>query len=163
MTAKFTFASKSEALARLTDLTHKSRETIYERVWIADHLLSDREWVESPAGGGGSYSKAIDRLQDDYFGEFCGAITLPQLIDLIQGVPDPAEWKRRKYNLSAMFDALKEAQKPAQQTRERTSIQDQLQLLRQENRQLKVQVRKLTRQNRALLKALQEFREPTLA
>jgi len=58
-----------QSYVKLIELRDHSGATIFERLKLADRLLSDREWVHLPEGGGGDESKAIDRLEDNAFGD----------------------------------------------------------------------------------------------
>lgn len=102
----------NEMLAKLIEMRDRAGVNHYERIALAGRLLKDREWVESPAGGGGDEDKAITRLEEDAFADLCSAVGLPQLLDLLHHYPDQKDWRRHKYNFRRMWAEWKAKQKP---------------------------------------------------
>ena len=98
--------------ARLMSLRDKAGETHFERIGLAAQLLTDREWVGDPQGGGGDEGKALDRLEQECFGDICGLISLPRLLEVYQAVPDVEDWRRAKFNLAKIWAAYQAARRP---------------------------------------------------
>ena len=107
----------TQIYARLMNLCDQTGEKHHERVALADKLLKDKDWVRSPEGGGGDENKAIDRLETQCFGDLCGAVSLPQLLELYHNVPDVAVWRKHRFNLKKIWADWK-AKQPARKTRE---------------------------------------------
>jgi hypothetical protein len=100
-------SSSQELYVKLVNLRTEAGERLYERLSIANKLLSDRAWVDDPAGGGGDESRAIDRLEDTAFGDICGAVSLPEMLEILHRVPDKKTWAANKYNLKKMHAELR--------------------------------------------------------
>lgn len=98
--------------ARLISLRDKAGETHFERISLAAQLLTDRGWVEDPQGGGGDEGKALDRLEAECFGDICGLISLPRLLEVYAAVPDVEDWRRAKFNLPKIWAAYQAARRP---------------------------------------------------
>jgi len=94
--------SGNELYVRLVNLRDSAGERLYERLNLADKLLSDHAWVEAADGGGGDESRAIDRLEDTAFGDICGALSLPEMLEILHRVPNKETWKKNRYNLRKM-------------------------------------------------------------
>ena len=120
----FSKMSAEEKQARLHTLSDGQKISIFESIALAESLLSDKEWVTRPTGGGGDYGTALDRLESSFFGHLCGAITLPDMLELIQEIPDEAKWKRRKYNLKAMVTDLKDRKRQTRETEKRVNVEE---------------------------------------
>ncbi len=104
-----------EVYQELVTLRNSAGESLYLRIGLAQRLLSDREWVRLPEGGGGDESRAIDRLEDTAFGDVCGAISLPDMLELLRRVPEKSAWKANRFNLRKMVGEMKardEARRP---------------------------------------------------
>lgn len=102
----------SAMLRELAELRDKSGATLYKRLRLAQELLSDPDWVRSPSGGGGHEGAALDRLEDNYFADVCGALSLPNMLEVLRRVPDEAVWKANKYNLRRMWGEMQARQSP---------------------------------------------------
>lgn len=104
-----------EVLARLISLRNNAGGNLYLRLKLADGLLSDREWVEDPSGGGGDASRAIDRIEADCFGPEAG-MSLPEMLEVLVAVPQETVWKQNRYNLRKMLDEVRERKEAARRT-----------------------------------------------
>ncbi len=116
MTAK---RNPREILAQLISLRNNAGTSLYTRLKMADELLSNREWVEDPSGGGGDASRAIDRIEQDCFGPESG-MSLPEMLEVLKAVPQESVWKQNRYNLKKMRTEMKEregASRPTQHAR----------------------------------------------
>lgn len=147
----------------LVNLRNQAGTNIYQRLKLADQLLSDRDWVCRPDGGGGDESRAIDRLEDDCFGDLCGALSLPQMLEVMHATPDEKVWKQNKYNLRKMWQNMKDAQAASRPTsRPQGEVPlppDPMKVLRNENKELRKEIKVLKEENRKLRKALKRVRE----
>ncbi len=115
--------SGNELFAQLVAMRNEAGETHYQRIFIANRLLQDRAWVESPAGGGGNEDRALDRLEQECFGDLCGAISLPQLLEIFHNVPNLSDWKKHRFNLSKIWASWKAQQKPKMKKHDRPERQ----------------------------------------
>lgn len=105
----------AEILARLDQLRDASGQHIHERVRCAQLLMRDLEWLKQFEGLDG----ALRYLEDDYFGDLCGAVTITQLFRILEHVPDPDEWKKAKYNLKLLLAVANRASYEAQEEKRR--------------------------------------------
>lgn len=173
-----------ETYARLIELRDRAGGLIYERLTLADRLLSDRAWVEAPECGGGDESRAIDRLEEMAFADLCGALSLPEMLEILHHVPDEKTWKANRYNLRKMHREMKDRLRPpvppakglaavaaATATgNEKTALPeptprlpepmaaDETAALRRENADLHRRVQELTRSNERLTRTLERMR-----
>ena len=102
--------SGSQIFVQLLQLRNESGKKHYQRIKLAAQLLQDKEWVESPTGGGGDENKAIDRLELDCFGDIVGTIGLPEMLDVFTHIPNEKDWEKNKYNLKKMWADWKSKQ-----------------------------------------------------
>lgn len=93
---------------QLVNLRDTAGSQLYRRLVLARKLLEDREWVEDATGGGGDESRALDRLEANCFGDVCGALSLVQMLDLLQHVPEESVWKASKWNLRTIHAEMME-------------------------------------------------------
>lgn len=105
-----TTQNAGEVFARLITLRNQAGATLYERLKLADQLLSDRGWVQAPEGGGGDESIAIDRLESLCFGDICGALSLPEMLEVLHAVPQVKVWEKNRFNLRRMYQEMKARQ-----------------------------------------------------
>lgn len=151
---------------RLVDLRNEAGAKLYHRLCLARDLLTSHEWVEDLAGGGGDESIAIDRLEDTCFADLCGAVSLPDLLEVLRRVPAEKTWKANKYNLRRMWAEMKARAKgaapprPRQERIEGEDARDRLiRRLREECTELKEAIRTLTKENLALKRAVRRVQE----
>lgn len=88
---------------QLVDLRDEAGAVHYQRVAMAQQLLADKEWVTDRTGGGGDEDKALDRLEAECFGDLCGLISLPQLLEIYHHMPDIRQWQKHKFNLAKIW------------------------------------------------------------
>ena len=98
--------------ARLIDMRDQAGQRHYERIALADKLLKDVDWVESPTGGGGDEDKAINRLESECFADLCGVVGLVQLLDLYHHYPNVSDWKRHRFDLKRMWAEWRAKHRP---------------------------------------------------
>lgn len=118
MSRKVIEVTINETFAELIELRNQTGKVLFHRINLAKVLLQDHEWVESPSGGGGDESIAIDRLEEECFGD-CG-YSLPQILEILEEVPQERTWKANKYNLRRMYAEMKERKTiPIRESREK--------------------------------------------
>lgn len=151
---------------RLVDLRNEAGAKLYQRLTLARDLLVNHEWVEDPAGGGGDESISLDRLEDNCFADLCGAVSLPDLLEVLRKIPAEKTWKANKYNLRRMWAEMKARAKGATPPRPRVErvegedARDRLiRRLREETTELKEAIRSLTKENLALKRAIRRVQE----
>jgi len=89
----------TQLLAELKTLAKSAAENLYRRIGLAAEVLKDLDWIATIHGG--SDMRAMDALQDEYFSELGGFISLGKLI-LMQEKIAEEEWKSVKYDVSAV-------------------------------------------------------------
>jgi hypothetical protein len=104
--------SATKLFARLVLIRDKAGAAHFQRVQIAAKLLADKTWVEDEAGGGGDEDRALTRLEQDCFGDICGLMSLVQLLELYNGVPDFKDWKTARFNLRRLWADYRAKQNP---------------------------------------------------
>lgn len=174
-----------EIFARLQGLRDRAGALLFERLTLADKLLSDHEWVADASGGGGDEGRAIDRLEDLCFADICGALSLPEMLEVLRHVPQESVWKQNRYNLRKMHAEMKARQQAqaatskmattgrttagidtqdseqAQATVSPRSIspEDEVKRLRAELKVKDARIRQLEKDNRRLRKAVRKLQE----
>lgn len=103
----------------LRELRDHAGSKHYQRLKMADQLLKHRAWVEALDGGGGNESKALDRIEAEYFGDITGMVSLPELLDMLHHVPRIQDWQRHKYNFQKMWVEHREKTHPKQSVQKR--------------------------------------------
>jgi hypothetical protein len=104
--------SNNDIYLELVTLRNQSGQDIYKRLCLARTLLHDRDWVEDKHKGGGDESLALDRLEDNCFADICGALSLPEMLEILHHVPDVKRWEKAKFNLKKLHKEWKEKTKP---------------------------------------------------
>ena len=94
-----TGANPGKALKRLHELHGQAGPNIYERIRLASELLANRQWVESQHTG--DEAKAGDWLQEQYFQDIGGLISVYMMRSMYDALPE-STWKEYKYNLKAL-------------------------------------------------------------
>lgn len=95
----------NDLIMRLRDLSNKAGENYYERIEIADTLLKDKEWVKLHYSG--DAFRAADHLQECYFHDLCGLLTIWDLMHIYRKFPKKDDWVKHKYNLRKMNELIK--------------------------------------------------------
>lgn len=98
--------TSADIFVHLVNLRNVAGSRIHLRLVLAVKLLSDKEWVQSENGGGGSEVIALERLEEEAFGEVCGAMPLSDMLELVRRIPDESVWKQNRYNLKRMHKEL---------------------------------------------------------
>lgn len=151
--------NSNQVFAELVDLRNKAGKSVYHRLTLAQRLLTDKDWVRAPEHGGGDESRALDRLEEECFGDLCGALSLPQLLEVLHHVPDEGDWKRNKYNLKRMHEEMKMVTKGPPVVVQRPAPQDELAYFKEENAELKRRVKVLEQENGKLRRMIQRIRQ----
>lgn len=167
----------SETYTKLVELRNSSGDALYERLKLAKTLLADRDWIEDETKGGGDESIAIDRLEDECFGD-CG-MSLPLMLEVLRAIPAKSTWKANKFNVRRMHAemlarraaALPQPKAtatncpPAPQpivdpkTRKIEEMQTKVTDLATELRELRAENRELREENKKLKAALTKIRQ----
>jgi chaperonin cofactor prefoldin len=95
----------NQLIVRLGELIRGAGENYYERIQIADTLLKDKEWVEAHYSG--DAFRGADHLEECYFHDLCGMMTIWDLMQIYRKFPKKDEWVKHKYNLRKMFEFTK--------------------------------------------------------
>ncbi len=101
----------SQILVRLRALTGEAGHNYFVRISLVHALLQNAAWLQSEHGGD-SY-RAAEALEDNYFHDVCGAVTLWQLLQIYQRFPAEADWQKHGYHIGKMLEACKPAQEEA--------------------------------------------------
>lgn len=156
-------STSHQKYAELINLRNAAGQNIYQRLTLADAILSDRDWVTAPDGGGGDESRAIDRLEEHCFADVCGALSLPEMLEILHHVPDVRTWEKNRYNLRKMHAEYKERTRPRKTPAPeaapstRPAPEEQVKALRKENADLKHENAELRREVRKLRRLLKRF------
>lgn len=116
-------SSTRRNLNRLRELAGKAGENIYERCQLATALLDDHDWIAAEHGG--SQSKAMDWLEEDFFADLSGSFPLGRLLQIFRHFPNIAQWKKRKFHLRDLLADMLEEQNNepgAKERRERRTV-----------------------------------------
>lgn len=154
----------SQKLARLRDLMESAKANYFERITLAHELMLDKAWIDSEHRG--DVDKAAQALEDLYFHDLCGLLSLWNLITIVQKFPTPESWKKYKHNLRVMFDKCRRDAKPKKVTpaKPKKPEQQEIEWLKEtvhkkdkELRNLRAEVTELRRENRKLKKRLRKI------
>lgn len=166
----------TQIYAELVRLRDQAGMTIHERLKLADQLLSDRGWVTALDGGGGDEGTALDRLEDECFPD--APMGLPDLLELLHEIPQVSVWKKHKFKVKKMLVKVRERKRASLPTSPKPKgsdganegtpritvaqmpqpIRDEFATLKQENAQLRKEVRELVAENHKLRLQLERIR-----
>lgn len=148
-------------LTELRTLQGQAGANYYRRTALAAQLLADRQWLEAEHRG--NEIKAAKAIEDVYFHDVCGLLSLWDLLAIVRKFPDEAQWAARGYHLRRLREACKVKGKKrtrrqatlaelyaAQQALERAQaeldeVRPRLKSLERENERLKGRVEELER------------------
>ncbi len=148
--------------AELVKLRNEVGGNLYIRLSLVQTLLDSHGWM--PVLGVTSLASAITALEEECFGDICGAMGLPEMLEVLKEVPDEKEWRAAKYNLRKLHQQML-AKRPKKATivevRE-PALKASFTLggfeeLRKENKELRRQLKLLTMRNRKLQRALKRI------
>ena len=91
--------NSNSIVSRLKELAGKAGQAIHERLGLCIELLKDKEYVAAHFGDEGN---ALDRLEDDCFGDLCGARSLPELLEVYRAFPEKAQWEQHRWHLGRL-------------------------------------------------------------
>ena len=103
-------------LDRLKELINDAGRNYYERVKIADQLLSNKVWMES-AYGGDDYKDA-EMLEREYFHDLSGSMSIFELLQIYRKFNNEGDWKKHNYNLKVLYAQCKKVES----SRSRTTV-----------------------------------------
>lgn len=107
--------TSAKLLARLGDLIATAGANYYERIQIADTLIQDKEWLLAEFKG--DDYKAAEVLEEQYFHDLSGSLTIWQLMHVYRKFPNEADWRKHKYNLRKLFELTKPEPTPRREYR----------------------------------------------
>lgn len=126
-----TAITPTQAEAILKDRDNRSKDELYDSLRIADHLLTNEEFM---ANFDGKYDNAVDHLENKYFGIARQVMRLDELLTLFRRFSE-AEWKEYDFDMRAMYSLAMSKDEGEGEKRERTNY---VQLLK--NEQVKVAI-----------------------
>jgi peptidoglycan hydrolase CwlO-like protein len=167
--------STSQKLAQLQELLGKTGETHYQRIKLAAEILADNEWILNHFGG--DTLKAETMLEQRYFADLCGAVTIRRLLLVFRHFPLIEQWKIHHFNftkMSALADVERKTTKHSRWSVTQKEWEDleaerdnwkkqaknefgQRESLQQENDRLKRQIADLTRDKAKLQGRVEEL------
>lgn len=89
----------TQLLAELKVLAKDAVSNLYKRIGLAADVMADLEWIADIYGG--SDLKAADALQDEYFRDLGGFISLGKLIAMYKSV-EKTQWEEVRYDVAAV-------------------------------------------------------------
>ena len=89
----------TQLLAELKNLAKDAADNLYRRIAIAREVMSDLDWIATVHGG--SDVRAADALQDEYFRDLKGFVSLKKLMDMHRDVSHE-DWKSVSYGIAAV-------------------------------------------------------------
>jgi len=92
-------ATTRQALLELKRLAASAADNLYRRIELSAQVMSDLDWIAREHGG--SDLKAQDTLQDQFFRDLGGFISLGKLIAMFRNVPQET-WAELKYDVAAV-------------------------------------------------------------
>lgn len=109
-------------LAKLKTLANCAGETLHERVRLASAINADREWLEE-ACNGDEYQAA--EILAEHFQDVChGRLNMLSLLNLYNKMPDLKDWRKYRFNVMAMLDAIAINEDRVPSDRRRATIKD---------------------------------------
>lgn len=94
----------AQLLADLGRLRNRSGESAYKRITIAAKVFADKEWIAT-SHTGDAYA-AAEYLQNEYFGDMCGAVSFLKLLEVYTRFPALDDWRANKFNVTLMYAKL---------------------------------------------------------
>jgi len=101
-----------QCLMELKKLAATTRENIYRRVELAATVLGDLDWIAIEHGG--DDLKAHDAVQNEFFPDLDGYVSLGKLIDTYRNFPRP-KWEEYRFNVAAVVAAYDEQRAPGEE------------------------------------------------
>lgn len=89
----------TQLLAQLKTLAASAVDNLYTRIGLAAEVMSDLDWIASVHGG--SDLKAADALQDQYFRDLGGYVSLGKLMAMYRKV-EQRRWEEVRYDIAAV-------------------------------------------------------------
>jgi len=96
----------TQLLAELKTLASSAADNLYRRIGLAAEVMLDLDWIARTHDG--SDLKAHDALQDGYFRDLGGFISLGKLIQMFSKIP-VEQWKEVKFDVAAVEIMYNEA------------------------------------------------------
>jgi len=92
-------ATTRQALLELKKLAKSAADNLYRRIELSAQVMGDLDWIAAEHGG--SDLKAQDALQDQFFKDLGGFVSLGKLIAMFRNVPQET-WAELKYDVAAV-------------------------------------------------------------
>jgi hypothetical protein len=108
----------TQLLAELKTLSSSAVQNLYRRIELAAQVMGDVDWIASVHGG--SDLKAADALQDQYFRDLGGYVSLGKLIAMHKDVSKD-QWEEAKYDVAAVEVIYDAESREVRETGQRTS------------------------------------------
>lgn len=108
----------TQLLAELRTLAQAAEKNLYQRIGLAREVLQDVDWIASVHGG--SDLKAADALQDEYFRDLGGYVSLGKLMSMYRHVTRE-QWEELRYDVAAVEVVYDDATRETHEKGERTS------------------------------------------
>lgn len=108
----------TQLLAELRTLASQATDNLYRRIGLAAEVMGDLDWIASVHGG--SDLKAADALQDEYFRDLGGYVSLGKLLAMYRKITQP-QWAEVKYDVAAVEVLYDEQTTETHERGERTS------------------------------------------
>lgn len=108
----------TQLLAELRSLAGQAVANLYRRIGLAAEVMGDLDWIATVHGG--SDLKAADALQDEYFRDLGGYVSLGKLIAMWRHVSE-SEWKECRYDVAAVEVIYDSTTRETHEKGERTS------------------------------------------
>jgi hypothetical protein len=89
----------TQLLAELKTLARQAEANLYTRIGYACEVMADLDWIATVHGG--SDLKASDALQDEYFRDLGGFISLGKLMAMYRKV-EKQRWEEVKFDVAAV-------------------------------------------------------------
>ncbi len=113
-----------KAFLRLKELRDQVQRSVYERISLAQQIMTDHDWIIEIHCG--DDVRAREAVQNEYFPDLCKLISLETLLNILKEFPTEEEWKENHYDLGlmkALYEERHKVEKP-KQTRESVTLQE---------------------------------------
>lgn len=128
-------------LTQLKALAGQAGRNYFERIRIAEALLSDKHWLAAEHGG--DDYRAAEVLEAEFFHDVCGMMGLFDLLHIYRRFPNVADWEKNGFRLREMYAQLKAEQRPAATTERRTAKVADVVRLEGEKKAVEFQLKKV--------------------
>lgn len=110
----------NDKLIQLRTMLGQAGEMHYKRIKLAKEIIEDNMWLLSKFNG--DEIKAGEVLEEDYFGDLCGAINFWRLLKILEEFPKIEDWKKHNFNLTKMSAIIDAREKGSRKKTTRWSV-----------------------------------------